>query len=560
MLASCSGATSGGLATLEVNGLLEVAAPDGLAEGAPAELPPVPCSDPGQPCDDGDPCTRNDLCTDGVCTGKPLVCLDDLPCTEERCHDGQCVFPIRAGACLIDGACFGLLEAAPGSTGCTVCDPSQSPLQWTVRDGQPCGGSAEDCTLAHCQGKECRPDWPGGCDDGDPCTLDACDPALGCVHTPGALDCDDGLDCTVDSGDPLACTCVHTPDHAACDDGLDCTADACAPVIGCSHNPVPAACDDGNPCTADTCDVAEGCTHSPQPGPCDDGDACTVADECSGGVCAGVGCEASGLVCAGGKCVPHGEVITYGFDSDLDYFSDDNDDGWESQYCADPWTTSLNGGVFPWYDDGCGQQPCGQWANCGFDWGYWLDNWGNCTHSDPLDNHLTFGNVEWRDLVFTSRFRNLDDDTMGMVFRYTTSGSFYLFLMTRDQAPSDLFGCNETRFGSELLKVWNAPNWPSPQAQRLAESPITYTQGTVHSVRITAVGDHLRVELDTNGDGAFDALEVVFDLDDPQALPKGKVGFYAFENGAPNDPGDPVPSPCDQGGCWFDDLTIELLD
>ena len=38
---------------------------------------------------------------------------------------------------------------------------------------------------------------PGGCDDNNSCTVDTCDPVLGCVFTP--VGCDDGNACTVDS-------------------------------------------------------------------------------------------------------------------------------------------------------------------------------------------------------------------------------------------------------------------------------------------------------------------------------------------------------------------------
>ena len=38
---------------------------------------------------------------------------------------------------------------------------------------------------------------PATCDDHDPCTVDTCDPVLGCIHTP--INCDDGNVCTVDS-------------------------------------------------------------------------------------------------------------------------------------------------------------------------------------------------------------------------------------------------------------------------------------------------------------------------------------------------------------------------
>jgi subtilisin family serine protease len=38
---------------------------------------------------------------------------------------------------------------------------------------------------------------PGGCDDGNPCTDDVCDPGTGCQHAPNTGACSDGTECTV---------------------------------------------------------------------------------------------------------------------------------------------------------------------------------------------------------------------------------------------------------------------------------------------------------------------------------------------------------------------------
>jgi subtilisin family serine protease len=38
---------------------------------------------------------------------------------------------------------------------------------------------------------------PGGCDDGNPCTDDVCDPGTGCQHAPNSGPCSDGTECTV---------------------------------------------------------------------------------------------------------------------------------------------------------------------------------------------------------------------------------------------------------------------------------------------------------------------------------------------------------------------------
>ena len=111
------------------------------------------------------------------------------------------------------------------------------------------------------------------CDDGNPCTLDSCDPVSGCVHI--AVSCDDGNACTTDSCDPTTGACTHTA--VTCDDANACTVDACIAATGtCSHTPV--NCDDGQICTTDSCLPATGtCVHTPVS--CDDGNACT-ADSC----------------------------------------------------------------------------------------------------------------------------------------------------------------------------------------------------------------------------------------------------------------------------------------
>ncbi len=102
------------------------------------------------------------------------------------------------------------------------------------------------------------------------------------------LDCDDGVACTVDACDP-ASGCTHTPDHAACDDATACTTDTCDPAGGCIHADA-GTCDDGNGC-ADACISGVGCVHDIAP--CDDGDACTVGDSCTAAGCTGTAHDAT---------------------------------------------------------------------------------------------------------------------------------------------------------------------------------------------------------------------------------------------------------------------------
>jgi hypothetical protein len=105
------------------------------------------------------------------------------------------------------------------------------------------------------------------CEDGDPCTIDSCDPD---VFIPGS-----------DVG------CIHVADEGPCTDGDACTVlDAC--VEGsCVGNAK--SCDDGNGCTVDACEVGGICVHTPEDDglACDDGVDCTTPDLCAAGTCIG---------------------------------------------------------------------------------------------------------------------------------------------------------------------------------------------------------------------------------------------------------------------------------
>ncbi|MCB9738944.1 MAG: hypothetical protein H6747_06730 [Deltaproteobacteria bacterium] len=110
--------------------------------------------------------------------------------------------------------------------------------------------------------------------------------------TPGTVNCDDGAPCTADACDPKTGACSHTPIAAGkpCDDGDACTlATACDAKGGCLGEAK--NCSDNNPCTTDTCDSGTGtCNHAAHDEACDDGDACSLGDACVGGLCkAGVG-------------------------------------------------------------------------------------------------------------------------------------------------------------------------------------------------------------------------------------------------------------------------------
>ncbi len=158
----------------------------------------------------------------------------------------------------------------------------------------------------------CLPGTALGCDDANPCTLDVCNPLLGCQHfaLPDTSPCDDGDACT--EGD--ACTagrCAGQPKK--CDDGVACTADAC--VAGaCVHAPHDALCDRAQ-CEVGACRPADakadrrGCVAVAvrEGQPCtDDGFPCTD-DVCTGGACLHVPVDSRCVVpgaCTTSACEP----------------------------------------------------------------------------------------------------------------------------------------------------------------------------------------------------------------------------------------------------------------
>lgn len=142
------------------------------------------------------------------------------------------------------------------------------------------------------------------CDDGNPCTIDACHEGF-CdppqydpidvdldsyvSHVCGGPDCNDE-DATIHPG------LLEAPyDEEICFDGID---NDCNGLIdeadaGCFHCDTAEDCDDDNPCTQQAC-VDGRCAYTNIPGPCDDGNACTLNDTCFGGTCTGDPLDADG--------------------------------------------------------------------------------------------------------------------------------------------------------------------------------------------------------------------------------------------------------------------------
>ena len=182
-------------------------------------------------------------------------CDDILTITEDTCAGGHCAWKLSPGYCEYDFQCNDGNDCTVDTCIGNVCDYSES-------DG--CCQTDEEC------------------DDGLPCTLDQCYPSWpvnicshlwksGCCQNDGmgnAIGCDDLDPCTVDACPVEGEPCQHTPLPACC-------------VVG-------ADCDDGEPCTTDVCQAGS-CIHLNQccatDADCDDGDDLCTAEACVAGKC-----------------------------------------------------------------------------------------------------------------------------------------------------------------------------------------------------------------------------------------------------------------------------------
>lgn len=148
-----------------------------------------------------------------------------------------------------------------------------------------------------------------GCDDGNACTTDECDPGTGvCTHDP--VNCDDGNPCTVDDCSPAGpgagCLHVALDDGTTCDDSNSCTFDeACyggACIAGGTQ--IGGPCDDGDPCTTgDACDFESRCVGLPSSAgqTCDDGNGCTAGTTCVADPSGALHCVGTPLDCDDGS-------------------------------------------------------------------------------------------------------------------------------------------------------------------------------------------------------------------------------------------------------------------
>jgi hypothetical protein len=254
-------------------------------------------------CDDGVACTL-DVCdaTQGTCKhepiqGPPCVCTP----TGKICQDNK-LFVVDDCGNLKDGV------ECSDSDPCTInyCDaaanacastPSSAPDCVCKPKGNVCSGNSV-VAVDTCGSITAIVE---NCDDGDACTIDSCDPdtvgcrsdaipgcdcsaqapsascdanALvtkdGCGNVVSVATCDDGDECTVDACDAAEKKCTSTkitsgaccspePVSQTCQGNSLLWVDECGNVVGVAEE-----CDDGNPCTVDYCDgTIDACATTP---------------------------------------------------------------------------------------------------------------------------------------------------------------------------------------------------------------------------------------------------------------------------------------------------------
>jgi cysteine-rich repeat protein len=343
-------------------------------------------------CVDNNPCTVGDHCLAGECVGQPLVCDDENPCTDDSCDglggcqaspntepcddadpctvndtcsQGTCGGYAVACDCQADADCQAL-EDGDLCNGTLICDQSKLPYQCVVDPdtivtcapppegpdaiclASACNSLTGLCSLVpdhgdlacedgdactvgdSCQEGICTPGVPINCNDGNPCTDESCDAALGCNYTNNQAPCSDGNVCTLGDVCQMG-LCQSGSQNLVCNDDNPCTDDSCNPQFGCQHannllpcddgNPCTSGeacangwciggestvCDDGNPCTTDSCDANGGCVYKLNKLPCDDANLCTQGDHCHLGECIGaiaLVCDDNNL-CTDDACIP----------------------------------------------------------------------------------------------------------------------------------------------------------------------------------------------------------------------------------------------------------------
>lgn len=280
--------------------------------------PPSRC-DSADDCDDGLVCNGAEFCAGDRCgPGRPVLCDDGISCTVDACVEGagSCTSRPDDSRCDFGLRCDPFRDCVPVTMGCGSdfeCD-----------DGDLCNGS-ERCDFGTCvpgSGIVCPVDFID-------CTIESCDPLLGCTSVADSSLCPIGEICVPTRG----CARVACMSEFDCNDGDPCNGnERCDLASNLCRAGMPLRCDDGSACTIDRCIPFSGCTSSVETERCTDGrdNDCNGLTDCADGTCRSM------PIC--GMCAIDETSLdecTDGLDGDCDGVSD----------CADPGCTAFPGQV-----------------------------------------------------------------------------------------------------------------------------------------------------------------------------------------------------------------------
>ena len=204
--------------------------------------------------------------TNSITATSVIECSSDSDCTSKgscsRCDllSHTCVSKSAGTVCR---ASAGVCDATETCSGSSMACPGDS----RVSSGTVCRAASGNCDLS-----------------------ETCDGSS--INCPSDLKQPNGLTCTgINKCYPYTCqsgTCTQGGTQINCNDGRSCTIDDCDPGIGCVYDnsncqcTTAAQCDDSNPCTVDSC-ASEMCQHTPgnlgaicraSVGPCDISEIC----------------------------------------------------------------------------------------------------------------------------------------------------------------------------------------------------------------------------------------------------------------------------------------------
>jgi subtilisin family serine protease len=253
--------------------------------------------EPGEQCDDDSDCcsaTCRFEAAETACGGSPSGACD----AQDRCNG--------AGACVDAG--FRPPGSPCGSASDTVCDDPDTCSATGVCQANNVSGSCSDdnaCNGAEvCSDGACQRGTAPNCNDGNPCTDDSCNPPRGCVNAPNTSPCGDANACNGTEVCNGAGACAPgTPPLV--DDGNPCTVDACDAAAGVTHTPVTpgTSCADADRCDGiEICDFGGNCVAGTGV-TCTPGDECHLAGSCvsATGACTNPNAP-DGTVCSLGTC------------------------------------------------------------------------------------------------------------------------------------------------------------------------------------------------------------------------------------------------------------------